>query len=98
MLKFNPNKLAEGICYFPQATGEKVIVIAFEGRAYAYENVCPHMGTRLNEVNEGIVAKDGQYLMCSSHGAIFETRTGKCIGGPCSGASLKAVEFEEETD
>ena len=97
-LKFNPSKLEEGICYFPQATGEKVIVSAHAGNTHAYKNVCPHAGTPLNAQHEKIVAKEGQFLVCSAHGAIFETATGLCVGGPCSGASLTRVEFEETSD
>ena len=98
MLKFNPDKLNAGVCYFPQATGKQVIVVVCEGRAYAYENLCPHMSTPLNMIHDNIAVKKGKYLVCSNHGAIFEADSGKCVGGPCAGASLKAVDFQIEAD
>ena len=37
----------------------------------------------------------GLYLVCSTHGAIFEPDTGKCVAGPCRGASLEPLQVRE---
>jgi nitrite reductase/ring-hydroxylating ferredoxin subunit len=37
----------------------------------------------------------GLYLVCSTHGAIFEPSTGLCVAGPCRGARLEAIAVEE---
>jgi protease-4 len=34
-------------------------------------------------------------LACSTHGAIFEPDTGKCVAGPCRGASLEPMQVRE---
>jgi nitrite reductase/ring-hydroxylating ferredoxin subunit len=34
---------------------------------------------------------DAQYLMCATHGALYEPATGLCIAGPCIGKSLEPV-------
>jgi nitrite reductase/ring-hydroxylating ferredoxin subunit len=31
---------------------------------------------------------DGEYLICSTHGAIYAPDSGACKGGPCRGAKL----------
>ena len=36
-----------------------------------------------------------RYLVCSTHGAMFEPGTGYCVAGPCRGASLERVEVRE---
>ena len=35
-----------------------------------------------------IFSEDRRYLMCYTHGALYEAATGFCIAGPCKGESL----------
>ena len=37
----------------------------------------------------------GLYLMCATHGAIYEPDTGRCVGGPCRGAHLSKLDITE---
>lgn len=85
--------LPEGEVCFPNGSDNQVIAVKYEGEVFAYRNTCPHLGIPLNTSHDRVVAKAGQYLMCSGHGAIFESRTGKCVAGPCNGASLEAAEI-----
>jgi hypothetical protein len=39
--------------------------------------------------------RDGQWLVCSSHGAEFSPETGDCVGGPCNGGLVKIPLSEE---
>ena len=34
------------------------------------------------------VSDDGKYLMCYTHGALYEFATGLCVDGPCKGQAL----------
>jgi nitrite reductase/ring-hydroxylating ferredoxin subunit len=34
-------------------------------------------------------------LLCSTHGAVYEARSGRCIGGPCNGTPLVKLRLEE---
>jgi nitrite reductase/ring-hydroxylating ferredoxin subunit len=70
-------------------------VIRFRGRASAYVNRCPHLGTELDWQPGDFFEESGLYLVCSTHGAIFEPGTGKCVAGPCRGASLERVQVRE---
>ncbi len=58
---------------------------------YAYINVCPHAGHPLNYKPDAFLTKDGAYIMCSSHGAMFERNSGVCVAGPCTGRALRQV-------
>ncbi len=60
----------------------------------AWLNVCPHAGRRLDWApGQFLRSKDG-LLVCAVHGASFELVQGECVGGPCRGASLHAVDVE----
>lgn len=49
---------------------------------------CPHMGLPLAQVLDDYVTADGTAIRCSWHGALFDREDGRCLGGPCAGASL----------
>ena len=65
--------------------------VMFDGEVYAYANSCPHRGTELDWLPGQVFDDSGLYLVCATHGAIFEVDSGKCVGGPCQGASLVKV-------
>jgi nitrite reductase/ring-hydroxylating ferredoxin subunit len=65
--------------------------VAFDGEVHAWVNVCPHRGTSLDWQPGEVFDDSGIYLICSTHGALFEPDTGVCIDGPCRGAMLSAV-------
>jgi nitrite reductase/ring-hydroxylating ferredoxin subunit len=73
-------------------------VVNFEGRRYAYINRCPHAGTPLDWWPNEFFTEDGRHLICATHGAVFEPRTGLCIEGPCPGARLEALAVQEDGD
>jgi nitrite reductase/ring-hydroxylating ferredoxin subunit len=39
---------------------------------------------------------DQEYLICSTHGALYSPETGKCISGRCNGNGLKPLNVVEE--
>ena len=65
------------------------------GIVRAYVNRCPHLGTELDWQAGEFFDVAGLYLVCSTHGAMFEPGTGYCVAGPCRGASLERVEIRE---
>ena len=70
----------------------KGIVLRWEGAVYAYANACAHLGHPLNFAPDRFFTPDQKFLLCGSHGAMFEPDTGLCIGGPCLGATLRALD------
>ena len=62
--------------------------IRYAGRVYAYLNRCPHNGTPLDWVEGDFFDETGRYLVCATHGALFDPETGKCLKGPCVNQAL----------
>ncbi len=91
---------------FPLDGHTNGFVVRFCGKAYAYVNRCPHLGTELDwqpgEFFGGVPPtgsgseNGGLYLVCSTHGALFEPSTGHCVAGPCRGASLEPLQVREQ--
>ena len=60
---------------------------------FAYNNACPHTGAPLNMELGQFMEKSGTYLMCHTHGALFQLDDGFCVAGPCNGASLEKFDI-----
>lgn len=68
----------------------------WRGRAFAYVNSCAHVPVEL-DWNPGRMLDDsGDYLICATHGALYEPDTGLCVAGPCAGKRLQALRVCEE--
>jgi nitrite reductase/ring-hydroxylating ferredoxin subunit len=65
------------------------------GALQLYLNKCPHAGALLDHIKGQFFTPDGGFLRCGMHGAIFRIETGECIDGPCEGAKLTPLAFEE---
>jgi nitrite reductase/ring-hydroxylating ferredoxin subunit len=74
----------------------EALLVNYEGNHFAYMNRCPHTGITLDWVNNQFFSSDNRYLMCATHGAVFEPPTGECVWGPCFGLSLQHVPIEIE--
>jgi nitrite reductase/ring-hydroxylating ferredoxin subunit len=70
-------------------------VVRHGGKACAFVNRCPHLGTELDWQPGEFFEESGLYLVCSTHGALFEPATGLCVAGPCRGASLEPLQIRE---
>jgi nitrite reductase/ring-hydroxylating ferredoxin subunit len=74
---------------------EKGFAVRYHGRVCAYVNQCPHAGTELDWQPGEFFEVAGLYLVCATHGALFEPGSGLCVAGPCRGASLRPLEVRE---
>jgi nitrite reductase/ring-hydroxylating ferredoxin subunit len=86
---------------FKLALGGKTVegfVIEHAGAYHAYVNRCPHVGTPLDLWPNEFFGEDGTTLVCSTHGAVFEPGTGRCIAGPCAGDALTGLDVAREGD
>ena len=61
--------------------------------AFAYQNVCVHVGHPLNWSPDKFLTKDKTAIICASHGATYEIETGYCFAGPGSGRALRPVDL-----
>lgn len=73
----------------------QAFVIAFDGNVHAYVNRCPHQGTELDWQPGQMFDDSGLYLVCATHGALFQPDSGRCVGGPCQGATLVKIAVDE---
>ncbi len=59
------------------------------GTVAGYVDSCPHVGVPLAMTPTGYLTPKSDYIMCSTHGALFRLDDGFCVGGPCSGRKLR---------
>jgi nitrite reductase/ring-hydroxylating ferredoxin subunit len=71
--------------------------IRYEGRVHGYLNRCAHAEIELDETPGQFFDRAGEFLICSSHGALYAPENGRCVAGPCRGARLRAVVVVERT-
>jgi len=71
-----------------------VICIRQGCSAFVYKNSCPHTGVNLEWQPDQFLDDTLQYIVCSSHGALFQVEDGYCVAGPCAGDSLKILPIE----
>ena len=58
---------------------------------FAYVNRCPHAGHPLNRQPDEFLTPDRQHILCRSHLAMFDLRTGECVAGICAGRALQEL-------
>jgi len=90
----------EGLRFSLQRKGRQqpAFAIRFQGRVYAYLNLCAHRGVELDWDAGKFFDFTHQYLICATHGALYDPCTGHCVRGPCVGQGLIAVEIREHED
>ena len=78
-----------------EVTGRMGTYTAFAVRSAdgvaSFINQCAHMTLELDWSPGDFFDADGQYLVCATHGALYDPKTGACAGGPCRGRSLQAL-------
>ena len=61
----------------------------------SFINQCSHMALELDWRLGEFFEADGQYLVCATHGALYDPQTGACVGGACRGRPLQALSIIE---
>lgn len=74
------------------------IVVSHDGELHVYVNRCPHVGYSLDFGDDKVMAPEGQFLMCYSHGARFLPESGECFMGPAYGLALEQLSYERDGD
>lgn len=70
-------------------------VVRFDGRPRGFLNRCAHVPVELDWQPGQFFDEEGRYLICATHGAVYEPDGGRCIAGPCPGRSLVALDVAE---
>jgi nitrite reductase/ring-hydroxylating ferredoxin subunit len=74
----------------------RAFALRFDGEVRAYMNRCLHVPTEMDWQPGEFLDSDKQVILCSIHGAAYEPKGGRCVGGPCGRGALKAVRTEEK--
>ncbi|MDE2428432.1 MAG: Rieske 2Fe-2S domain-containing protein [Burkholderiales bacterium] len=87
----------KGVRFPLRAAGEDAVgfVIRYDGAVHAYLNRCAHVPVELDWNPGEFLESSGLYIMCATHGAIYQPDTGYCSGGPCRGGRLRKITVEE---
>ena len=75
-----------------------IFVVRDGAQVFGYVNSCPHVGTPLDWTPDEFMSEDGTYIMCRTHGALFEIADGRCVAGPCAGDRLTPVALEVDAE
>ena len=66
----------------------RAFAIRFQGQAHAYLNRCSHVPMEMDYQPDRFFDQSGQWLICATHGAMYQPDTGACQGGPCQGGLI----------
>ena len=69
--------------------------LRFEGRVVAYLNRCLHVPAEMDWQPGEFLDSGKEFIMCATHGAVYEPLTGRCAGGPCGRGRLTVIEVFE---
>ena len=70
------------------------VIRSTEGVA-GFVNQCAHMALELDWSPGEFFDNDGQYLVCATHGALYDPKTGACVSGACRGRPLRTLSIIE---
>jgi nitrite reductase/ring-hydroxylating ferredoxin subunit len=70
---------------------EPAFAVRCNGRIFAYLNRCGHVPAELDWNAGEFFDQAGIYLICATHGALYDPVTGACLSGRCGGRGLEAL-------
>jgi nitrite reductase/ring-hydroxylating ferredoxin subunit len=78
------------------AGNEAAFAIRWQGKARAYLNRCGHIPVELDWQPGEFFDIGRLYLICATHGALYDPATGACRGGRCQGRGLVPLPVYEQ--
>ena len=72
----------------------RAFAVRFQGQVHAYVNRCTHVAMEMDYRPDHFFDVTGQWLICATHGALYQPDTGACRGGPCRGGLAKIATSE----
>ena len=70
-------------------------VVRWRGRVRGFLNRCGHVPVELDWQAGEFFDASQLYLICSTHGALYDPASGACLGGRCAGRGLTALDVFE---
>lgn len=75
----------------------EAILVRSDDDIVGWLNYCQHYTHIKLDKGSGAEMRDGE-VICTNHGAYFETDSGQCTFGPCEGAYLTPIEIRVDGD
>lgn len=93
-------KNGQTVKFFFEFDGEEKsgFVVKHQGELFAYLNECRHIPLSLDWVDNSFLSRDRCHIVCATHGALYDIRTGRCLDGPPVGENLLKLEIESSGD
>ena len=92
------NNYSLGLSVRINGTLKKLIIVNAEKHIFVYVNSCPHIGTPLDLIPGQFLSHNKESIICSTHGALFQIKTGLCTFGPCKNKYLEPVTIHVENN
>lgn len=74
----------------------RAFAVRYEGQVYAYLNRCAHVAMEMDYREGHFFDQSKKWLICATHGALYEPQSGRCSGGPCKSGLIKIEVLEKE--
>ncbi len=74
---------------------EPAFVVRYRGQVHAYLNRCGHVPVQMDWQQGEFFDHSGIYLICATHGALYDPASGRCLGGRCNGKGLVVLPVSE---
>ena len=74
----------------------RAFAIRYRGEVHAYLNRCAHVAMEMDFQPNQFFDSSGDWLICATHGALYEPNTGRCRGGPCRRSLVKITLSERD--
>ncbi len=84
---------------FEVKLGERTLpafAVKYEDKVYAYLNQCAHQAVELDWQHGEFFDTEKRFLVCATHGALYQPDTGACALGRCAGRGLVPLRIEEQ--
>ena len=84
---------------FVARSGERLdaaFVVRFRGVARGFVNRCAHKLVELDWEPGQFFDTERRYLVCATHGALYDPVDGMCVAGPCRGGRILPVTVREQ--
>ncbi len=74
----------------------RAFAIRYQGGVHAYLNRCAHVAMEMDFQPNQFFDSSGDWLICATHGALYQPQTGQCRSGPCRGGLIKITLSERD--
>jgi nitrite reductase/ring-hydroxylating ferredoxin subunit len=73
----------------------RAFVLRHGGRVVGYLNRCLHVAAEMDWQEGQFLDAERRVIVCAIHGATYDPRDGRCLGGPCGRGRLTGIDVAE---